>query len=149
MSEPIDQKLLRKSVWVNGCLEWQGTLSANGYSYVYMGKPHTMRHGHRLSYETWNGSIPDGMVVRHRCDNKRCINPFHLEVGTPADNSQDMVERGRSMYGMHNGNRKLTEREAREIKQSKDSSGQLAKKFGVCRGSVCNIRSGKTWKHLD
>lgn len=50
---------------------------------------------HRHVYEAIHGEIPFGMVVRHRCDNDRCFNPAHLEIGTLADNVRDMDERGR------------------------------------------------------
>ena len=54
---------------------------------------------HRLVWEAHNAEpIPDGMVVRHKCDNRECCNPFHLEIGTQAQNIQDMIERGRHRW---------------------------------------------------
>lgn len=76
-----------------GCHEWSGSRTAGGYGLV--GNTKRVRV-HRLSWELANGStIPDGMVIRHKCDNPPCINPEHLEIGTHADNMADMFSRGR------------------------------------------------------
>ena len=54
---------------------------------------------HRLAYAATYGGIPAGLIIRHRCDNPRCINPVHLEPGTHRDNTQDMIKRGRDNFG--------------------------------------------------
>lgn len=54
---------------------------------------------HRWMYKKYNGEIPEGLVVRHKCDNPQCSNPNHLELGTVAENNQDMVLRGRTTKG--------------------------------------------------
>lgn len=79
----------------SGCWEWQGTLfSATGYGRFYFkGKDNTT---HRVSYELTNGPIPEGLVVRHECDNPLCVNPAHLIPGTLKQNTRDMIDRGRS-----------------------------------------------------
>ena len=77
---------------VVGCWEWGGSLTDTGYG-KFAGK-----FAHRLAYETWVGPIPEGHVVRHKCDNPPCINPDHLETGTYADNNRDTSERGRGRH---------------------------------------------------
>jgi hypothetical protein len=64
----------------------------------------------RFIYEASYGPIPEGLMIRHKCDNPLCINPVHLEPGTPADNTRDMFERNRQAdrKGINNGNSKLT-----------------------------------------
>lgn len=105
---------------------------------------------HRYSYEKHNGPVPEGLVVRHRCDNRRCWNPAHLEVGTHADNTQDMLDRGRCQpaRGVYNGQAKLSNDQVREIYSSSASVRELAKLFGVHEVQVRRIRSGQAWAHI-
>lgn len=81
----------------NGCREWTGPRkgddSKSRYADVsYRGKRMTV---HRAVYRLTKGEIPEGQVVRHKCDNSLCINPEHLELGTQYDNCQDAKKRGR------------------------------------------------------
>ena len=76
-----------------GCWEWRGSKRTNGYGYfVTARKKH---QAHRLSYALTSGNIPDGMLACHHCDNKACVNPAHLFIGTVRDNAQDMIAKGR------------------------------------------------------
>lgn len=77
------------------CWEWNGTSNPSGYAAIPV---KTIWYtGHRVSYFLHHGPIPDGMVVRHRCDNKICTNPEHLEIGTMSDNIKDYHQR-RNFY---------------------------------------------------
>lgn len=78
----------------SGCWEFRGSRDDYGYGQMWF-EGRALR-AHRAAYLTNHGSIPDGWVVRHRCDNPPCVNPAHLEVGTLADNNRDRAERGRS-----------------------------------------------------
>ena len=86
----------------SGCWLWTGAVSGNpssGTQYGYIsvgGRSGSAQRAHRVSYELHIGEIPEGLIVRHKCDNPLCVNPDHLEVGTHADNSMDMANRGRS-----------------------------------------------------
>ena len=75
------------------CWPWDGVVDHNGYGRVVFMT--SVYKAHRVSYEMANGPIPDGLLVRHKCDNPNCVNPNHLEVGTHADNMADAVKRGR------------------------------------------------------
>ncbi len=82
---------------MSACVEWEGALSG-GYG---VRRVRGVRwYVHRLAWTEEHGPIPDGMVVRHRCDNPRCYNVEHLQLGTQSDNTQDMHERGRYVNGM-------------------------------------------------
>lgn len=75
------------------CWEFMGALTAAGYGLVgYQGR---LVYAHRLAYELAVGPIPDGLRILHTCDNPPCCNPAHLRAGTAADNSRDMVAKGR------------------------------------------------------
>lgn len=85
----------------SGCWEWQKCRSPHGYgrigSIVINGASHRGTYTHRVSWALANGEWPEGLVVRHKCDNPPCINPEHLEIGTHADNARDRQERGRGV----------------------------------------------------
>lgn len=105
-------------------------------------------YAHRYSYKECIGEIPEGMVVRHTCDNPLCINPKHLILGTHNDNVQDRVSRGRSAKGTFHGRAKLTESLVSEIKKSTLPYTKLATLFGVSLRCIQKIKNGETWKDV-
>lgn len=132
-----------------GCWEWKGRRATNGY-----GKARRNQSSHRLAYETWVGSIPEGHVVRHKCDNRPCINPDHLETGTHQDNMDDMVERGRcANQGGERGPRaKLTEKDVLDIREEYAkgvlTQQMLADVYGVTPSAVSLAIRGVNWADL-
>jgi hypothetical protein len=110
-----------------------------------------MRPAHVASWEVANGQIvPDGMVVRHRCDNPACIEPTHLVVGTQAQNVADMIERGRcDRRGERNNSARLTDESVRSIR-AKHAVGvrvaNLAAEYSVSVSQIKNIVTNKQWK---
>ena len=128
------------------CVEWRGALSKKGYGVIKIDKVNMFTH--RLSYSLFNGSIPRGMFVCHKCDNPKCINPEHLFIGTPKENTDDMSNKGRGLYGR----RPLV---LTNIKTNEEwffnSQYEVAEHLGVNQGTVSyalkrNNLIGKTYK---
>jgi hypothetical protein len=133
--------IMNKSVVTkSGCWEWQG---ASSYGYGVMMRDRQRLRVHRLSYELWCGSIPDGMVIRHSCDNPCCVNPSHLTPGTQAENIQDIVIRGR------HGRKKLTKTQVEAIRSSTEPNRALADRYNVGIIAIRRVKTGQTWKHVS
>ncbi len=107
---------------------------------------------HRLSWEMQYGPIPRGMVVMHTCDVRRCVNPFHLVLGTVAENNRDRDKKGRQAKGEAAGRAKLTEDQVRVIRDAVTSGAAtkaaLARRFGVSRERIGQVVSGRGWTHV-
>lgn len=135
------------------CWEWVGGKVAFGHGRIQeAGKGSKWLSTHRLSYEMHHGPIPDGKIVRHRCDNPSCVNPRHLEIGTHKENTADMDARGRrkvvAPLGSQNGKAVLNEDIVRLIRSSDEGHAELARKLGVSPNAVRGVRIGRTWGHV-
>lgn len=115
------------------CWLWLGAHGAEGYGSFYFQK--RVHPAHRAAWIIANGPIPDGLLVMHRCDNPRCVNPSHLQLGTYTDNSIDMVTKGR-----HRG--KLRPEDVLAIRADGRLHRVIASEYGVSRTMVSNIKRG-------
>lgn len=118
-----------------GCWLWSGAVSSNGYGNVNHGGK--WFSAHRLYYWLHYGDIPEGILVCHSCDNKQCVNPSHLWLGTNKDNSQDMSRKGRT--GLRS---KLGESDYGDVFQLYTmgiSQRELAKRYNLSQSGVSTI----------
>lgn len=139
----------------DGCWGWRGSISGTGYARIQTGRGGIVIAS-RLSWEIHNGPIPAGMYICHHCDNPVCCNPKHLFVGTPAENYQDCVNKGRahSLDGVRpegetHHSAKLTAEKASEIRRrarSGESQRSLARAFGVALSSIQAVVHMETWR---
>lgn len=134
----------------SGCWLWRRSL-IGGYGSLRVGGKRGKAH--RFSYQLHFGSIPDGLVVRHKCDRPSCVNPLHLELGTQVDNIADAVARGRARgaVGERNHHAKLNRSQVIEIRRRSDlgeSRVSLSKAFGVASTMISNIARGQSWKDV-
>ncbi len=149
---------VRKS---DGCWLWTGGAPDPGYGLFWVGGRNV--GAHRFSYELHFGTVPDGLFVCHHCDVRACVRPDHLFLGTAADNSADMVRKGRSprLFGERNSNRRtrrgedshfarLTWTAVEEIraiwKAGTQTQRALAEKYGVHPSLISHICAGRIWK---
>ena len=128
-----------------GCWEWQRGFTKSGYGELRVNRRNVKAH--RLSWILHCGTIPTGLQVCHHCDNKRCVNPAHLFVGTGGDNARDARDKGIAYVARA----KLTEVKVMAMRQRRvngGSYGEIAKEFQVNRNSVPGIIKGRAWSHL-
>lgn len=154
---PMAQKFWPK-VDVRGpdeCWEWKACIAgATGYGLIGKGGLGAGSEGaHRISYKLNIGEIPHGKVVMHTCDNRKCVNPAHLRLGTKLENTHDMMRKGRHRFQAPRGERSslavLTEDKVRFIRDNPDiSPTKMAEMMGVKYNTIWQIRSRKTWTHI-
>ncbi len=135
----------------DGCWNW--TAGTVGKVYGYFNSAGSMHYAHRIAWTLTKGPIPKGeghhgTCVLHKCDNRLCVRPSHLFLGSQADNLRDMAEKGRAAKGSGNGQAKLTEEQVLEIRASSEAQRVLAARYGVSQTLVSKIRLRKFWKHL-
>lgn len=135
------------------CMPFKGRLNESGYGcFVCFG--HKMSAS-RAAWLLKHGEIAAGMCVCHNCpgpagDRPECCNPKHLWLGSRAENNRDRQQKGRSAVGVRHGMAKLNDELISEIRElgSTLSQRKLAKRYGVCRGTIIDVLSGRTWQHV-
>ena len=150
MAQPI-RATLEDRLWAkierrgpDECWVWSGA-TVRGYGHITLGrKGEGTALAHRVAYSLAHGPISDDLFVCHRCDNPPCCNPAHLFAGTPGDNVQDMIAKGRQKT-------KLTDRQASDaIRRLSvgETASSIALTMGVSDQTIYAIKQGRNWKRL-
>jgi hypothetical protein len=139
----------------SGCWPWTRGRDKDGYGKLAYGSMHNRKHvrAHRVVWELFYGEIIPGHWVLHRCDNPPCVNPMHLWLGTPSQNTRDCLSknRRRSARGESNGQAKLTAEQVLKIREryaAGERRQHIADELGVSWGLVNLIVTRRRWKHI-
>lgn len=149
--KPIGERFwARLKIKDSGCWIWPGGKYGKGYGTIVFGKKQAT---HRVAWILTNGPIPDGLFVLHKCDCPSCCRPDHLWLGTAADNSRDMIQKGRTNgpAGERSGFAKLTNEDVIEIRRLRKegvSCRSITLRFPVCRKTIEKIIAKTIWRHL-
>jgi hypothetical protein len=148
---PIEKFQSKYEVMNTGCWHWKNPRpDGRANTFWHDGK---VMGAYKASYLIHKGPVGD-LWVLHTCDNGLCVNPDHLFLGTPKDNTQDMIVKGRQIvkFGESRGKvAKLTEVQAREIKAAYEAGAMgthLAKQYGVHFRTIYDLVKGRTWPHI-
>lgn len=138
----------------DNCWEWIGSLDTRGYGQFFIcGK---LINSHRVSFIINKGKIRENLHVLHSCDNKKCVKPDHLRLGTDEENRLEKIFKRRHSFGEKSGRAKLTTEQVIEIrntklcgkKKDKLTIQMLAEKYNVGKRTICSVRWNETWKHI-
>lgn len=136
------------------CWEWQACTIPSGYGQFWVHRKAISSH--RVAWMLVKGSIPDGMVVCHACDNPRCCNPSHLFLGTNRDNTQDMIRKGRMViahHGSESPQAKLNDMAVKRLRKLAKNApygfyAREARRYGVDPATIRDAVFGRTWRHV-
>jgi hypothetical protein len=137
----------------DSCWLWQGPDDGCGYGKIYIGNYKYMR-AHRYAYELFNQPLLDGLCVLHKCDNRKCVNPKHLFVGTRGDNNTDRHKKGRdgSHVGVLNGRSKLEDIDVHQVRMMFDSGmtkAEIARNYDLTWQAIHQVITRRNWSHVS
>jgi len=132
----------------SGCWNWTKSKNPKGYGRVKVqGK---CEGAHRVSYRVFNGVLPEGAHVLHKCDNPGCVNPEHLFIGTNADNVADKIAKGRQRQpkGSAHPRARLTEEKVMAIRVDARTREVIAAEYGVTVRTIEAVQWRENWTHI-
>ena len=135
------------------CWIWNKKLDKQGYGVFFSGKDKSCR-AHRFSYTFYIGEIPSGLLVCHKCDNRSCVNPSHLWIGTNKDNMADMKKKGRSQRAIGESHSRsiMTSEMVKLIKiriKNGEAMAKIARDFNIAYSTIANLKYGLCWNHIE
>lgn len=139
----------------DGCWIWTGS-KRDGYGLFQSSKGKFAGNAHRVSWIIANGPIRRGLLALHKCDNRACVKPSHLFIGTMQDNMDDRNRKGRQARGERHSRARLTEQQVLKIRQLKERGvyvgwgvrRDIAMRFCVSGETIASIWAGRSWRHL-
>ena len=148
MKQDLAQRFWEKVNKTETCWIWTGAMLKTGYGSIRVdGKA---LRAHRVAYELTHGPIPNGMLLRHSCDNPKCINPAHLIPGTKRENTQDALDRGQHVVGEDHYKAKIPNHAIDTIRAALAAGvpgKYLAKQFGVDPSTISQIKLNRKRKY--
>jgi hypothetical protein len=133
------------------CWLWTGCKLKSKWEYGQFKVNGKIEKAHRVSYQLYKGEIPQGLIVRHTCNNPCCVNPEHLELGTQQDNMDDMVKANRQAVGIKNGRSKIKEEDIPDIRRRLalgESYYSIGKLYGVTHAPIKQIKNGRSFAYV-
>ena len=149
LSQPIDISEYRKNlfyaktIYQGECIEWTGAIKNNGYGTFHAPK---MISAHKYSYIIHFGDVPPKYNVCHKCDNRKCVNPEHLFLGTPQENTLDMIKKNR--YGSELLDKEVV-LEIRQLYLASFRKSEIAKMMNIRWNTVHGIVTKKTYVFIE
>lgn len=129
----------------SGCWLWMASLGEKGYGEFWF--ENQMRRAHRVAWALYRGTIND-LHVLHHCDNRVCVNPDHLYLGTHVQNMAQRESRGMTIRGSRSPLAKLTEEDVAYIRRSTMTRRELMQIYNLSSGAIQHILQRRTWPHV-
>jgi hypothetical protein len=145
-TEFISERFWQKVKRTAGCWVWVGCRATRGYGQFRVNGRN--EQAHRVAWLITNGPIRDGLCVLHKCDNRECVRPDHLFLGTNADNTADMMAKGRgkALTGERHPRAKLSWEKVCHIRCDDRPLSQIARDYAVNQKTIRQIKAGRTWR---
>jgi hypothetical protein len=149
---PVQERFYFQIKKTPKCWLWAGATDGDGYG-IFSGKVGDIsyKRAHRFSWSYHTGEVlPPGMMVCHKCDNPRCVNPDHLFAGTARDNMHDMISKGRRriLLGQDSPRAKLTTKQVKSILRDPRPYAQIAAEYDVAATTIGSIKQRVSWSVL-
>lgn len=146
---PLDERFWSRVERGDGCWNFPSSDHGKGYRRFSVGQQ--SHYAHRIAWALIDGAIPDDLGVLHHCDNRACVRPDHLFLGTNLDNIEDKVRKGRQQRGETSGRTKLTGEDVRTIRTKAidgENNTAIARTYGVSRCCISAIVLRRNWRHI-
>ena len=146
----LEERFWAKVEKTDGCWPWKGALTTGGYGSIveHLNTRRSASQANRVSWQLHYGPIPTGLFVCHRCDNRACVRPEHLFLGTPKENSEDMKQKGRSGGGCPGKLKPAQVVAIRQRRSEGESYRSVARDYGLAKETVRRACLRINWRSI-